>query len=216
MKKTQEKVVFESQRLGREVHLDVFEFGKPETTLLLFGGSGIDDEEYQLRKESIIPLFDSVEVHDLKNIRVVHATAPFDIPFARFDEFPNEISKWNRHVIGEIFERWKDGSYLVSSFSGSVSLILNGIERERRCLGAAVLAPDGLKPDFSSPKHWRDSLVVFTSPNDRVCSHPENRMAIQTLVESGEAQEVEVAARSHTLFEYVRQTPFLDWIGSRA
>ena len=216
MNNTQEKVVFKSQVLGREVHLDVFEFGKPETTLLLFGGAGIDEEEYQLRKESVIPLFDCVKDHDLQHVRIVYATVPFDVPFARFDEFPNEILKWNRHVTEEIFERWKGGSFVVSSFSGSVSLILNGIEREKRCLGAAVLAPDGLKPDFSSPKHWRDSLVVFTSPNDRVCSHPENRMAIQTLVESGEAQEVEVAARSHTLFEYVRQTPFLDWIGSRA
>ena len=215
MNNTQEKVVFESQFLGREVHMDVFDFGKPETTLLLFGGSGIDDEEYQLRKESVIPLFDNVEGHDLENIRVIHATAPFDIPFARFGEFPNEISRWNRHVIEDIFERWT-GAFVVSSFSGTVSLVLNGIEREKNCVGAAVIAPDGLSPNFCSPEHWRDSLVVFTSPHDRVCSHQENRMVIEKLVESGEAVEVEVAAKSHTLFEYIKQKPLLDWLCARA
>ena len=212
MNKTQEKVVFASKILGREVHLDVFEFGKPETTFLLFGGSGIDEEEYRQRRESVIPLFGGVGDSDLANIRVVHATAPFDVPFARFDEFPSEISKWNQHVIEDIFERWSDGTFVLSSFSGTVSLVLNGLEREKNCVGAAVLAPDGLKPAFCSPEHWPDSLVVFTSPHDRVCSHQENRIVIETLVESEEAIEVEVAARSHSLLEYIKQKPFLDWL----
>ena len=215
MYKTQRKVVFESKVLGREVHLDVFEFGKPTFNLLLFGGTGIDEEEYQLRKESIIPLFNHLEDDKVEDVRIVYSTAPFDVPFARFGEFPNEISRWNRHVIEDVFERWKGDSFLVSSFSGSVSLVLNGIEKEKNCVGAAVLAPDGLRPDFSSPKHWQNRLIVFSSPSDRICSDPENRMIIETLVQSGEASEVEVAARSHTLFEYIKQTPFLDWLSSR-
>ena len=195
--------------------MDVFEFGEEiATTVLLFGGTGIDEEEYQERKASVIPLFNSEEDYNLGHVRIVYATSPFDIPFVRFGEFPSELVKWNRHLLEDIFERWKDSRFWVSSFSGSASLVLSGIERDKNCIGAAVLAPDELKPSFCSPKHWRDRLVVFTSPYDRVCSHPENQLVVETLVKSQEAREVEVSTKSHSLFDYMQQAPILNWLRS--
>lgn len=207
-----QKVIFDSQILRREVHLDVFEPDDPTITLLLFGGTGIDEAEYTRRRSSVIPLFNSSTPIDLNQLRLVYATAPFDVPFVRFDEFPDELSKWNRHVREEILGRWKTTPFLVGSFSGSAALVLNGIEQNERCVGGVVIAPDDIKSDFVSPKHWPDKLAVFTSPNDRVCSDLENRNTIQLLVEAGEAIEIEVRATEHQLLHYFCQKPFLDWL----
>jgi hypothetical protein len=55
------KLTITSNLLGRMAHADVFELGSPQTFLfVLFGGSGIDEEEYERRAKSVIPVFDPV------------------------------------------------------------------------------------------------------------------------------------------------------------
>ena len=208
------KLIFESEVLRREVHLDVFEFGlDPEVSVFLFGGTGIDEEEYERRRESVIPLFDSVDTDTLQ-LRLVYATAPYDVPFARFSEFPDALDNWNKHLEEEIFARWSDTPFIVASFSGSVALILNGAEQSTSCIGGAAIAPDELKTTFACPKHWENKLAVFTSISDRVCSDKDNQRAVATLVEVGEAIEFEIHARTHGLIEYLRQGALLDWLTS--
>jgi hypothetical protein len=50
------KRVIHSVLLNRKGHADVFEVGTaPNFLFLLFGGSGVDEEEYQRRSQAVSP-----------------------------------------------------------------------------------------------------------------------------------------------------------------
>ena len=51
----------ESAILRRTPHADVFEVGdRPRFLFVLFGGSGVNEEEYEVRGKSVIPTFGGV------------------------------------------------------------------------------------------------------------------------------------------------------------
>ena len=193
-----------SSLLGRMAHADVFELGSsPSFLFVLFGGSGIDDEEYDRRSESVIPLFDDVlQRLSGTNAVMVHVTAPYDVPFNRFAENPSAAELWKAHVLEELLSPWSVLPYFVCSFSGGAALALNGLQREPRCFGGAALGADAIPKDFVCPDHWREKLRIYSAPNDRVCNHPANRQIIETLEERGELEEFRLRSGGHRLADY--------------
>jgi hypothetical protein len=132
-----------SSLLGRTAHADVFELGSsPSFLFVLFGGSGIDEEEYERRSKSVIPVFDPVLERLAQggaNAILVHVTAPYDVPFNRFAENPSAAELWRAHVLEELLSPWPHLPYFVCGFSGGAALALNGLQMDPRCFGVPHL-----------------------------------------------------------------------------
>lgn len=193
-----------SSLLGRAAHADVFELdSSPSFLFALFGGSGIDDEEYERRSKTVIPVFDEV-LQGLTgmNAVMVHVTAPFDVPFNRFAENPSTAGLWKAHVLDELLSPWSGLPYFVCGFSGGAALALNGLQKEPRCFGGAALGADAIPPDFVCPDHWEGKLRVYSAPNDQVCNHPANRRVIESLEGRGELEEYHLRSGGHRLADY--------------
>ena len=81
-------------------HADIFEVGTtPKFLFILFGGSGVDEDEYELRSRSVSAIFGSVLEsleHRRLNLVMAHVTAPYDVPFNRFSADPSSADTWNR------------------------------------------------------------------------------------------------------------------------
>lgn len=196
----------QSGLLGRDAHADVFDLGTaPRFLFVLFGGSGIDDEEYARRAGSVIPVFDqtllALEAQGL-SATLVHVTAPYDVPFARFAAEPAAARTWNAHVLTELLDPWAAYPYLVGGFSGGAALALHGLHREPRCFGGAVFGADAVPPDFSRPGHWVGPLRVYATPDDRVAHAPANRRVVEALAARGQAEEFRLRAGGHRLADY--------------
>lgn len=204
MRVTRSKHFVESPLLGRRAYLDVFEFSAdPEYLLLFFGGSGIDEGEYQRRGQSIIPIFDPLfAAVENCQLTFVHVCAPFDVPFARFADFPDQLARWNEHVRLEILERWRGLPFFVASFSGGAALGFSGVHEDQCSFGGAALGVDALPEQFSSPAHWDSRLRIYSARDDRVCHQPRNRETIDRLVCNGEADEISLRAGGHRLEDY--------------
>lgn len=203
-----EKIWFESRILDRKAHLDVFSSNKrPRAIVLLFGGSGIDEEEYCRRGKTLIPVFDQLLSKSgiLADLTFVHATAPFDIPYARFNDFPDAIEKWNSHVTQELLRPWRELPFLVSSFSGGACLAFNGIQANHRCIGGAALGVDSLPDNFSCPRHWPEKLKIFSAPSDPVCNAISNRIVIDRMVNEGQAVDHLLPSGRHRLTDYATE-----------
>ncbi len=192
--------------LDRQAHADVFELGiAPRFLFLLVGASGIDEEEYELRGRSVIPVFDEL-FRDLdaggENAVVVHVTAPFDVPFARFAEQPGEAEKWRLHILLELLGPWRPLPYFVAGFSGKIALALNGLDRELRCFGGAAFGADALPARFVRPHHWPEPLRLYAAPHDPVVNDPKNREVVASLVAAGHAVEIRLPSGGHRLADY--------------
>ena len=196
----------DSVLLERMAHADVFEIGTtPRFLFLLFGGSGVDQEEYERRSKTVIPIFGSV-LEGLSNSNInavmVYVSAPYDVPFNRFPTDPSSAATWNAHVLTELLEPWPQLPYFVSGFSGGAALALNGLEKDPRCFGGAALGADAIPPDFKCPNHWADKLRLYAAPHDRVCNHPANRRIAEALEGRGQAEEFELRSGGHSLPDY--------------
>ncbi len=126
--------------LHRMAHADIFEVGAAAPTLLfiLFGGSGVDEEEYERRSHTVIPIFGPVLErlsHGAVNTVMAYVSAPYDVPFNRFASDPSSAGTWNAHVLTELLKPWSKLPYFVSGFSGGAALALNGLHKDPRCFG---------------------------------------------------------------------------------
>ena len=168
------KHCFFSYLLARDVHLDVFELGtQVDHLLLLFGGSGIAEEDYIARQSTVIPIFDSLlRNYHQTNLVLLHVTAPFDVPFARFRDHPEHAQRWQNHILTELLTPWEKTPFWVSGFSGGAVLALSGVHTALHCRGAAVFGADQLSSQFQYPDHWPMPLQVFEAQNDRVTNDP--------------------------------------------
>lgn len=195
-----------SALLNRMAHADVFELGRtPRFLFVLFGGSGVDEEEYERRSKSVIPIFGEVLERLSKagaNLVMVYVSAPFDVPFARFGTDRPAAETWNAHVLTELLEPWLSLPYFVSGFSGGAALALNGLERDPRCFGGATLGGDGIPPGFVCPARWSGKLRLYGAPGDRVFNHPANRRIADDLEERGQAEQIELDSGGHQLTDY--------------
>jgi predicted esterase len=187
-------------------HADVFEVGtEPKFLFILFGGSGVDEEEYEQRSRTVIPIFGEVLERLAKsgtNLVMVYVSAPYDIPFNRFASDPASAATWNAHVLTELLQPWSHLPYFVSGFSGGAALALNGLERDPRCFGGAALGWDALPPEFVCPGHWAEKLRLYAAPGDRVCNHPANQRIADDLEERGQAEQFEIDSGRHQLADY--------------
>lgn len=201
-----EKRVINSVLLNRMAHADVFELGSSSRFLfLLFGGSGVDEDEYVRRSKTVIPAFGPV----LENLAqgktsmvMVHVTAPYDVPFARFSIDPSLADSWNAHVLTELVAPWANLPYFICGFSGGAALALNGLQKDPRCFGAAALGADAIPPDFVCPGHWVEKLRLYAAPADLVCNHPANRRVVETLESRGQLEEFRLPSGGHRLADY--------------
>jgi hypothetical protein len=198
--------VIHSTLMGRIAHADVFKIGTAADLLFgLFGGSGINQQEYDRRGRSVIPIFepllDWLDKRPL-NLVLVHITAPHDVPFTRFDSEPAAAATWNAHVATELLEPWSGLPWFVCGFSGGVALALNGVHRDSCCFGGAALGADAIPTDFVCPEHWTKPLQLYVAPQDRVCTRPDNRRIVEALVGRGQAEVVRLPSGGHSLADY--------------
>ncbi len=200
------KRCIQSVLLNRMAHADVFEVdARPRWLFLLFGGSGVDDDEYLERSKTTIPIFGRVLDYLAKcgvDLVLIHVTAPYDVPFNRFSADPSSADTWNCHVLSELIEPWSRLPFFVCGFSGGAALALNGVHEDRRCFGGAGLGADGIPPDFACPAHWKEKLRLYAAPDDVVCNHPANRRVVEVLERRGQAEEVHLASGGHRLTDY--------------
>jgi hypothetical protein len=190
----------------RTAHADVFEIGAaPEFLFVLFGGSGVDKEEYERRSRSVIPIFGPLLewlTKRLLNLVMVYVSAPPDVPFNCFASEPSAAATWNAHVATELLEPWSRLPYFVSGSSGGAALALNGLQEDRRCFGGAALGADAIPPDFVCPEHWAEKLRLSAARQDRVCNHPENRHLVEALIRRGQAELVALPSGGHSIADY--------------
>ena len=211
------KRLIHSALLNRMAHADVFEIGNgPAFLFMLFGGSGIDDEEYERRAQSVIPLFGQVledAARRVPSFVFAHVTAPYDLAFRGFPDDPPSAERWNAHVASELLEPWAALPYFVCGFSGGALLALSGLHRHPRCIGGAALGADALPRDFVCPEHWAGKLRLYATPNDTVCNHPANRRAAEALAAAGEAERFGLRSGGHRLSDYATQACLGELIG---
>lgn len=176
----------------------------PRFVLLLFGGSGVDEEEYWVRSRSVPPFLDTAfSVLDVPtSLVVVHVTPPFDLPYARFGRDHGIATIWRTHV-EEILSPWKALPFYVASFSGGVKLALHGVHQDARCQGAAAIAADGIPASFARPRHWRDALQWYCGENDPVGSSPQNVAKAMDLARRDAVEMHWLTSRRHELRSYL-------------
>ncbi len=209
------KRVIQSDLLGRMAHADAFEIGtSPEFLLVLFGGSGVEEDEYERRSRTVIPVFGPL-LNWLSNrslsLFFLYVSAPYDLPFNQFPSAPS-TKTWNAHVTTELLEPWSNLPYFVSSFSGGTALALNGLQSDRRCFGGGALGADALSPDFVCPAHWSQKLRLYVTPQDRVCQYPDNRSVVNTLIDRGQAELVILESGGHAIADYSTEAGLGDLI----
>lgn len=196
----------DSVLLNRMAHADVFEIGgTPRLLFVLFGGSGVDEDEYQQRGKTIIPIFRPLLerlAETSANLVMVYVSAPYDVPFNRFTKEPSSAQVWNAHILTELLEPWSRLPYFVSGFSGGAALAFHGLEEDPRCFGGAAFGADALPPDFVCPTHWPEKLRLYAAPHDLVCNHPVNRQVAEALESRGQAELFRLGSGGHRLVDY--------------
>jgi len=210
------KLVGKSELLGRAFHADAFLSGDaPRFLALMFGGSGVDEVAYRTRFETLVPAFDAAlaRLEREASFAFVYVTAPWDVPFARFDEQAEESERWNGHVREELLplvESWLGGArplprYLIG-YSGGAALALSGHHLDAACFGAGMLGADGLKGRFIRGPGWPEPLTLYYNLDDGVFETA--RPAVEALVATGAAQHFRRLHGGHGLADYVANESF--------
>jgi len=212
------KIVAQSKLLARAFHVDRFRVGAtPVQGVLFFGGSGIDEEEYSLRARSIIPVFDEwldrLERAD-HSFEFAYVTAPFDVPFARFWEFPEELERWKEHVTTEIIPAVQSESTIqhhgfhLGAYSGGAALALTGAHHHPECLGAGMLGADGIPKNAERPAHWDEPIALYYNREDRVRQYNED--TIHRLEDVAVVTCMPERPGTHRFDDYLRNGSFED------
>jgi len=202
------KIVVHSREFDREAHADLMEVGQsPSSTMVvLFGGSGINEEEYTRRSKSRIQVLDNellaLERRGL-SLRFAYVTAPYDLPLVTLNQEAVAI-KWRSHVLNELLPELNSRRSFLAGFSGGIRLAFSGLEQSANCIGGAAIAPDGFpRPEtWEKPRTWRDPLMVFTGTRDLVFQKPAAMQPFRTLAGRGQANLFSVPDAVHQLAAY--------------
>lgn len=210
------KLTGKSDRLGRDFHADAFLVGiAPRFLGLMFGGSGVSEDDYRTRAGTLVPAFDVAlaRLERESSFAFVYVTAPWDVAFARFDEEPDEAESWNGHVREELLplvETWLGAArplprYLIG-YSGGAALALSGHHLDAPCFGAGMLGADGLPGRFLRGPGWPEPLTLYYNLDDAVFDTA--RPAVDAIVATGAAQHYRRLPGGHGLADYVANESF--------
>lgn len=205
---TAKKILVHSKEFNRQAHADLMEVGQnPNSTMVvLFGGSGIDEDEYARRSKSRFQMFDN-ELLALKrrgqSLCFAYVTAPYDLPLVTLDQ-EAVAKRWRSHVLIELLPELSSRRSFSVGFSGGVRLAFSGLEQSSSCIGGAAIAPDGFpNPEtWEKPRTWRDPLMVFTGTRDLVFQKPKAMQPFRTLAGRGQANLFSVPGAVHQLAAY--------------
>lgn len=210
------KLTGKSDRLGRDFHADAFLVGTaPRFLGLMFGGSGVSEDEYRNRADTLVPAFDAAlaRLERESSFAFVYVTAPWDLAFARFDEEQDETERWNGHVREELLplvERWLGpigplSRYLIG-YSGGAALALSGHHLDDACFGAGMLGADGLPCRFERGPGWPEPLTLYYNREDEVFASA--RAAVEALEAVGAAAHFRRLPGGHGIAAYVANESF--------
>ena len=210
------KLVGKSALLGRQFHADAFLAGEaPRFLALMFGGSGVDEATYRTRFETLVPAFDAAlaRLEREASFAFVYVTAPWDVPFARFDDEPDESARWDRHVWAELLPLVDTAlgfkaplpRYLLS-YSGGAALALSGHHLDGACFGAGMLGADGLPGSFIRGSAWPEPLTLYYNLDDGVFDSA--RPTVEALAAAGAAEHFRRLPGGHGIADYVANESF--------
>jgi len=211
------KIIADSIILSRQFHCDGFIVGKkPQFLSIFLGGSGMDQAEYESRLNSMPKLFDdsfiSLESEGL-SFSFVFITAPFDIPFGKFSEFPDEKFRWNKHLKTELLsiiekklELHNNLPIYFMAYSGGTTLILSGIQLINRCFGTGVLGGDGINTQMVSGSNWKEPITLYYNRQDPI--FPYNKATIKKLYQDEDLIYYCNLHGSHSLKDYIKNESF--------
>jgi hypothetical protein len=198
-------------------HVDEFCVGLSSSpSVVLFGGSGIDEIEYEARSQTTPSVFDGLLSQFASTglpCHLVHVTAPYDVPIRRLHTDASAAEAWTRHVVEEVIPSTVANRFVVAGFSGGAMLALSGVDRCDRCIGGAVFGADGLSLNWRRPTHWSQPLDCYIAKDDRVTHAPENRLVSQALARRGDARLHAVAHGHHRLIDYATPAVMGESIG---
>ena len=149
-----DKITGYSRILNRDFHVDHF---RPESTpcfqVLLFGGSGVNEEEYHRRMSSLVPVFgpylDELEKEWLDTpFCFTYITAPYDLAFQRMSADDTMQEKWSAHIQQDLLPRLPELPIYWIGYSGGFILGWYALEDDKRCFGAGGLGADQLFRDL--------------------------------------------------------------------
>ncbi|HQP88945.1 MAG TPA: hypothetical protein PLL76_22035 [Thermoanaerobaculia bacterium] len=210
------KLTGTSASLGRAFHADAFLLGAAPTFLaLMFGGSGVSEEKYRERATTIVPAFDGAlsRLERAASFAFVFVTAPYDVPFARFEAEPDGAARWNRHVCDELLplvDGWLGlqtplPRYLIG-YSGGAALALSGHHLDPKCYGAGMIGADGLVDSFERGPGWSEPLTLYYNLGDGVFE--AMRTTVTGLEDRKSAQCFRRLPGGHELADYVSNESF--------
>ncbi len=214
------KVVGESALLGRSFHADVFVVGEaPRVLVLLFGGSGVTKSAYDERGESITPLFGAAfdAAKSAGDFGFAYVTAPYDVPFAHFQDDHESAELWDAHVRTELLPTieaqvpaLRGIPRYLAGYSGGALLALSGHHLDRESIGACALGADGLHRDLQRSRTWGEPISLAYNRDDDV--RRLNRDTIVALTHAGIIEERPPRRGGHALQSYVENGTIEDLI----
>ena len=204
------KQVIHSCILGRPFHFDQFlpATASPAFTAVLFGGSGKSREVYEERSTRLISSLTHVldEFERECPFALVYYTAPFDIPYAAFDSHPEELERWQLHIIDELLPLLPSAPLFSAAYSGGAVLSLNGTAEHPRCFGGGMLGADQIPARWQRPDTWASPLRLVYNRNDEV--YEKNRRPIFELEQDDAVRLVRTPPGGHRLEDYIRNGAF--------
>ena len=203
------KIEGTSHLLNRRYHADRFDVGNGHSAFvfLLFGGSGISQEEYESRRTSRFGGLDAAMTSLARELAftLVHVTSPADGIYNRLSE-PDEAARWTRHVDSELLAGLESMPLYAAGHSGGAALAFAGPQALDRCFGAGALGADALPDFFERGQSWSEPAALYYNRGDRVRN--ANRAAIRSLQEADLIACFVQQPGSHSLADYASNESF--------
>ncbi len=204
-----EKIFKQSEVLKRGFHADLFhlECGGvgARVAVVFFGGSGVTREQYEARGRTVTDAFDAAlgAIEFEHSVKFAFVTAPYDIPFGRFDVEQDQAARWLTHVSCELLPtllaQLDPLPVYLAGYSGGAALALNGVHEIDTVIGAAFLGADALPHHLETPAHWARPVSLYYNEADTVFR--ANVAAIEHL--DGAVRCFRGAPGGHALCDYV-------------
>ena len=203
------KVTAGSKILGRDFHIDLFEPEKrPTFMVIMFGGSGVDEEKYKRRSQNVIDVFDPqlAELEREFPFVFMYITAPYDVPFKDFIHQEGEAERWKAHVLSDILPLLPDLPFYFVGYSGGFTLAVHSLHNHERCFGGGALGGDQIPVTLKEGSGWLEALALYYNTEDRV--YFPNQKSITELEEAGIVRSFRRLSGGHELSSYLQNNSF--------